>query len=74
MINQNDSISQRQSDAGGDAKVNKTSTENLPRKSQIRENIYSDDLIVTLANAYENKRARQVSEWERAQRIRRAYL
>lgn len=24
-----------------------------------------DDLIVTLANAYENRRARQVTEWER---------
>jgi hypothetical protein len=27
----------------------------------------ADDVIVTLANAYENKRARQVTEWERAQ-------
>lgn len=27
----------------------------------------ADDLIVTLANAHENKRARQVVEWERAQ-------
>ena len=25
----------------------------------------SDDLIVSLADAYENQRARQVSEWER---------
>jgi hypothetical protein len=27
----------------------------------------TDDVIVTLANAHENKRARQVTEWERAQ-------
>lgn len=27
----------------------------------------ADDLIVTLANAHENKRARQVVEWERSQ-------
>jgi len=26
-----------------------------------------DDLIVSLANAHENRRARQVSEWERRQ-------
>ena len=25
----------------------------------------SDDLIIALANAYENKRAQQVTEWER---------
>ncbi len=29
----------------------------------------SDEMIVTLANAYENKRARQVTEWERAQSV-----
>jgi hypothetical protein len=27
----------------------------------------ADDVIVTLANAHENRRARQVTEWERAQ-------
>jgi hypothetical protein len=27
----------------------------------------TDDVIMTLSNAYENKRARQVIEWERAQ-------
>lgn len=29
-----------------------------------------DDIILSLANAYENKRARQVSEWERVQALR----
>jgi hypothetical protein len=30
----------------------------------------ADDIILSLANAHENKRARQVSEWERAQTSR----
>lgn len=30
----------------------------------------ADDVILSLANAYENKRARQVSEWERVQASR----
>lgn len=29
---------------------------------------FSDELIVSLADSYENKRARQVVEWERLQR------
>ena len=32
------------------------------------ENLQSDDLIVSLSDAYENKRARQVFEWERVRR------
>lgn len=37
--------------------------------------IPADDVIVWLANTYENKRARQVSEWQRAQtsNVRRIY-
>lgn len=34
------------------------------RTSYSKENI-SDDVIVSLSNAYENRRARQVGEWER---------
>ncbi len=30
----------------------------------LRSNTYDDDVIGSLANAYENKRARQVLEWE----------
>ena len=29
----------------------------------------NDDVILSLANAYENKRARQVSEWEHLRRF-----
>ena len=30
----------------------------------------ADDVILSLSNAYENKRARQVTEWERTQATR----
>ena len=33
----------------------------------LRENPRIDDLIVSLSNAHENRRARQVNEWERRQ-------
>lgn len=38
------------------------------RISKTNENYTNDDLIVSLANAYENQRARQVFEWERIRR------
>ena len=41
------------------------------RLSHLQSQPYSrysaDEIILSLANAYENKRARQVSEWERVQ-------
>lgn len=40
------------------------------RKSTHSKNFTSDELILSLANAYENKRAQQVSEWERVQVLR----
>ncbi len=42
------------------------------RKSQSRENPLNDDLIVSLSNAYENRRAQQVTEWESRQNVRYA--
>ncbi len=44
------------------------------RLSKTKENYSSDDLIVSLSDAYENKRARQVFEWEkiRRQNVQRA--
>lgn len=45
---------------------NETSTQLLStRQPSQRERSMNDDLIGSLANAHENKRARQVSEWER---------
>ncbi len=38
------------------------------KENPTRENQVSDDLIVSLSDAYENKRARQVMEWERVRR------
>ncbi len=38
------------------------------RKTQSKDNPISDELIVSLSDAYENKRARQVTEWERLRR------
>ncbi len=44
-------------------------SELLPkRNTKSNENLMSDDLIVSLSDAYENKRARQVFEWERVRR------
>jgi hypothetical protein len=38
------------------------------RNSKQKENFSNDDLIVSLSDAYENKRARQVFEWEKVRR------
>jgi hypothetical protein len=38
------------------------------RHPKSKENLTNDDLIVSLSDAYENKRARQVFEWERVRR------
>lgn len=35
------------------------------RQPKLTKSSVNDDLIVSLAGAYENKRARQVNEWER---------
>ena len=40
------------------------------KQSQQFNRVPADDIILSLANAYENKRARQVTEWERAQAVR----
>ena len=43
------------------------------RNSQFKDNPINDDLILSLSDAYENQRARQVTEWEklRRQNVRR---
>lgn len=38
------------------------------RASKSKDNYSNDDLIVSLSDAYENKRARQVFEWEKVRR------
>lgn len=63
--------------AGEIEKLNKNETQAVlqyisqllsTRISQQKNNAPNDDLIVSLADAYENKRARQVFEWERVRR------
>lgn len=36
--------------------------------SRTKDRTYDDDIIASLSNAYENKRARQVFEWEQLRR------
>lgn len=38
------------------------------RHPKSKDNVTSDDLIISLQDAYENKRARQVFEWEAVRR------
>jgi hypothetical protein len=40
----------------------------ISRQKEQKDNFSSDDLIVSLSDAYENKRARQVFEWEKLRR------
>ena len=50
--------------------VNSTTARSSNQPSQQFLRNSADDLILSLANAYENKRARQISEWERVQASR----
>jgi hypothetical protein len=51
-------------------KLDKPLSENASTRPSSRFNPNNaDDVIITLADAYENKRARQVTEWERAQPV-----
>jgi hypothetical protein len=42
------------------------------RNTSYNERSTSDDIIVSLSNEYENRRAQQVVEWVRLQNVRRA--
>jgi len=39
------------------------------QKKSSKENTINDELIGTLANAHENQRAQQVTEWEQMRRL-----
>jgi hypothetical protein len=63
--------------AGELGKLNETETSEVldyisqllsTRNPKLKDNQPNDDLIVSLSDAYENKRARQVFEWERVRR------
>ena len=44
-----------------------------PNRSQTKDKFLYDELIVSLSDAYENRRARQVNEWERRQHVAKAF-
>ena len=50
----------------------RTTDKPTPRSDQASKTSarHDDDIILSLSNAYENKRARQVTEWERVQATR----
>jgi hypothetical protein len=45
----------------------------LSGRSQSKDSLTNDDVIVSLADAYENRRAQQVNEWEKRQHVAKAF-
>ena len=78
MVNQNEKNVVREIDKLNEketlAVASYISTLLTNRISKSKDNLTNDDLIVSLSDAYENKRARQVFEWEklRRQNVQRA--
>ena len=69
MVNQNDTNAARKIDRLSNEKTSRTrtfSSDNFPSQTNLTKIApINDDVIGSLSDAYENKRARQVSEWER---------
>ncbi len=69
MVNRDDTNTLRKNTNSNQRLLN---PEPVPqRNSQKNENLINDDVIISLVNAYENERARQVSEWEQMRRFMR---
>ena len=72
MVNRNNKTSTREIDRLNENEtlegLNYISEPLSNRHPKSKENLSGDDLIISLADAYENKRARQVFEWERVRR------
>lgn len=66
MVNRFDSNIARTPDSTSNASLKFSSP--LSLRSTDTESFSSDELIRSLSDAYENKRARQVFEWERTRR------
>ena len=73
MVNRNETNTARRHDTAHDLGSSALSSFNS-RNPESKIPPVSDDVIVSLASAYENQRARQVTEWEqmRRQMVRRA--
>jgi hypothetical protein len=65
MINRNIEFPANSRDDLRDQDPNALHNYNPRASNESRSPNMGDDVIKTLANAYENKRARQVTEWER---------
>jgi len=71
MVNRNDPNAARRTDNvnnNNSLSVSERSPSPLPSRRFHSKESVSDDIIRSLSNAYENKRARQVFEWERTRR------
>ena len=66
MVNRNDIDTLRRTD-----KVHESDSPAIRSISSRRDTPKNDDIIMSLANSYENKRARQVTEWEMMRRTTR---
>ena len=66
MVNRTNQIKAREIDKLNDKDAAILNYQPLPSpRIQLKDNRYNDDLIASLSNAYENRRAQQVVEWER---------
>ena len=56
-------------------RISHSNSDRSSASRNLTSKLSSDEVILSLANTHENKRARQVSEWERVQpaNIRRFY-
>jgi hypothetical protein len=72
MVNRNERTPIREIDKLNEsdraAVVSYISEQLPPKKKHSQENPINDELIVTLADALENRRAQQVTEWEQMRR------
>ena len=64
MVKQNETDPTRYKDGKRSRNLSSSSDNSVHRRTNYPESA-ADELIGSLANAYENKRARQVTEWER---------
>ena len=66
MVNRINHTNAREIDKLNDKDAAILNYQPLPsQRIQFKDNLFNDDLISSLSNAYENRRAQQVVEWER---------
>ena len=75
MVNRNDRRVASELDKRDAAQITKpiTSPAIFSGRSQSKDSFTNDDVIVSLADAYENRRERQVTEWEKRQHVAKAF-